>query len=188
MNEYERSLIIRHMKQELSNEELLELFTTNIEENTEYFDEILNETCIEKNGNDLGLLCYIGFLFDLFEERHLHVLNKIIVEHWHYMHENIAGLLQYFKSSSSIDNLYQTIFTKFEYLKYNNSYVLARKCMWALGDIATDQAIEKLELIYNSGDKELKRYAIEQFRRDKIKDKFKSKVLGGVDDDEDDEE
>lgn len=163
MNEDERLLIRKHMGEELSSEEFLTLFTTNIEENTDYFDKLLSEICIEKNEHDLELLFYIGFAFDLFEERHLVVLNNLILEDWHKGHEDIAGLLQYFKSNSSVENLYEAIFIKFEYLSYSNAFEI--KCIWALGDINTLESREKLKLLSKSKDKVIKQGAKGQLMR-----------------------
>lgn len=163
MNENERLLIKKRMKKELSDKEFLELFTTNIEENTDYFDKLLFKICTEKNGRDLDLLFYIGFLFDLFEERHLDILNNLIVEDWHYIHENIGILLQYFKSNSSVDSLYEAVLIKFEYLSYTDA--LAVRCIWALGDINTLESKEKLELLSKSKDKVIKTNAKEQLKR-----------------------
>ena len=163
MNNDERLLVIKRIKKELSNEEFLGLFTTNIEKNPNYFDKLLVATYIEKNGDDLGLLFYIGFLFDLFQEKHLEILNKLILEDWHKTHEDIANLLQYFKSNLSVESLYETTFIKFKYLNYTDA--LAVKCIWALADINTSESKKKLELLSKSKDKVIKKNAIQQLKR-----------------------
>lgn len=56
-------------------------------------------------------------------------------------------LLQGFKAPESVDAIYTTIFSHFEYLDYDDSFALARKCIHALGDINTAYSREKLELL-----------------------------------------
>lgn len=163
MNEEERLLIGKRMGKELSNEEFLALFTTNIEENTDYFDKLLFEICIEKNGGDLDLLFYVGFLFDLIKERHLVVLNNLLLEDWHKMHTDIVHLLQYLKSNSSVESLYEAIFNKYKHLSYTGTF--AEQCIWALGDINTPESREKLKLLSKSKDKVIKQGAKEQLMR-----------------------
>ena len=84
---------------------------------------------------------------------------------WHYKHEDIAQRLQHLKSPDAIECLYRTALTKFDYLDWDNSYSLARKCMWALGDINTDESKKKIELLAESEDEEIRAYAFEQLNR-----------------------
>jgi len=66
-------------------------------------------------------------------------------------HEDIASLLQGIRSPGSIDELYKTALTRFDYLDYDDSYSLARKCIHALGDINTAESKEKLAMLAGSG-------------------------------------
>ncbi|NTU21997.1 HEAT repeat domain-containing protein [Brevibacillus sp. HB1.2] len=166
MNQELRILIKKLIGGEITDLEFLDLVKGNIEI-TSYFDKLLEVICIEKNKDDLGLLFYIGFTFDLFDERHLVMLNQLITEAWHKAHEDIAGLLQYFQSNSSVESLYKAAITKFEYLHYTNA--LAVKCIWALDDINTPESKEKLELLSKSKEKEIKKNALHQLKRISIK-------------------
>ncbi|MDC0762142.1 hypothetical protein POF51_15660 [Brevibacillus sp. AG] len=166
MNQELRILIKKLIGGEITGLEFLDLFMGNIEL-TSYFDKLLEVICREKNKDDLGLLFYIGFTFDLFDERHLEMLNQLITEAWHKAHEDIAGLLQYFQSNSSVESLYKAALTKFEYLHYTNA--LAVKCIWALGDMNTPESKEKLELLSKSKEKEIKKNALHQLKRISIR-------------------
>jgi hypothetical protein len=78
---------------------------------------------------------------------------------WHKKHEDLARWLQDLHDPRSVDALYDAALTKHEYLKYDNSYALARKCTWALADIGTAEAQEKLRLLAGGDDPEIASYA-----------------------------
>src|SRR3989339_581243 len=63
---------------------------------------------------------------------------------WHFRHEDIVSALQQLKHPQSIDALYKAALTTYEYLDYDDSFSLARKCTWALADIGTVEAKEAL--------------------------------------------
>ncbi|MBH0331107.1 hypothetical protein ABH14_15065 [Brevibacillus brevis] len=95
MNQELRIRIKKLIGGEITDLEFLDLFKENIEI-TSYFDKLLEVICTEKNKDDLGLLFYIGFTFDLFDERHLERLTQLITEAWHTAHEDIAGCFNIF--------------------------------------------------------------------------------------------
>ena len=63
---------------------------------------------------------------------------------WHRSHEDIARALQELKDPSAVEVLYVTALKEFEYLNYDEFFGLARKCTWALADIGTGEAKDKL--------------------------------------------
>lgn len=162
MNQELRLIIEKFICGEITDIEFLDLFNEDMDMD-DHFDRLLKVIYREKNKNDLGLIFYVGFTFDLFKERHLEMLNQLITESWHKAHEDIAGMLQYFKSNSSVESLYKAAITKFEYL--HNTNALAVKCIWALGDINTLDSKEKLELLTKSKEKEIKKNALYQLKR-----------------------
>jgi hypothetical protein len=172
MKENERRLILELGINKISEQEFIERFPVNIKGNSDYVEELLNNAHDDKNSDDVDYALMIAYKFNLITEKYIDVLCKLLGSDWHYKHEDIARGLQKLRSEKAVEVLYKTALTKFEYLDYDNSYSLARKCMWALGDIHTDKAIEKLKLLAESEDKEIKEYAIEQFNREKIKEKY----------------
>jgi hypothetical protein len=74
------------------------------------------------------------------ESEYLDLLIFLLAKKWHFMHEDIARELQKLQNPKSIEILHKTIFNKFEYLEYNNSEALARKCVLALTDIGNKKA------------------------------------------------
>lgn len=172
MNDNERKLILELGLDKITEDEFTEKFSVDIRSNPDYVEKLLICAYNEKNADDVEYSLTVAYKFNLITERYVDILCKLLESSWHYRHEDIAKILQSMKSPSSIEYLYRTALTKFEYLEYDNSYALARKCMWALGDIGTDKAIERLKLLANSEDEELRGYAIEQFNREKIKEKY----------------
>ncbi|MFO0828315.1 MAG: SseB family protein [Phycisphaerales bacterium] len=84
---------------------------------------------------------------------------------WHHLHEDIVRSLQLLKHAPAVDVLAAAALTKHEYLAYDNSYALARKCTWALADIGTDAAREKLAALSRCTDATIAGYAQKRLDR-----------------------
>lgn len=87
------------------------------------------------------------------------LLDLLLLADWHMSHEDVAQELQRLRSPLAIPALRTTATRKFAYLEYNNSHALARKCTWALADIGTKEAKEKLLEIAACEDREVAGYA-----------------------------
>lgn len=88
-------------------------------------------------------------------------LCKLLCEDWHFEHENIAEALQDIRSPLTVECLFHAATQQFEYLSYNDSTAFARKCIWALHDIGTAEAVEKLKLLVLSSRYDVRQYAAE---------------------------
>jgi hypothetical protein len=77
----------------------------------------------------------------------------------HKRHEDVARWLQELRDPRAIEALYATALSKHEYLEYDDSHALARKCTWALADIGTVEAQERLRVLARSEDPEIAGYA-----------------------------
>lgn len=76
----------------------------------------------------------------------------------HKRHEDVARWLQSLRDPRSVDALYEAALTKHAYF-VDHSYAFARKCTWALADIGTAEAHEKLRLLTGSDGSEIAGYA-----------------------------
>ncbi len=65
----------------------------------------------------------------------------------HQGHEDLAETLQDLRDPISVDCLYDRALRPLPYLDYNDSAALRRKCVWALHDIGTPEAVAKLKLL-----------------------------------------
>jgi len=97
-------------------------------------------------------------------ETDLEVLSKLILEDHHERHEDIALGLQYYADPATVECLYQAAQKKTEYYDVAEN-PFARKCLFALGDIDTDESWEKIRLLEKSNDESVRKFASEQLER-----------------------
>lgn len=132
--------------------------------------KLIELNCLEKikdaiSNHDGDLLEEVLYKDLSSECQGLELLIKILPESWHHSHENIALTLQKSKSPESVDSLLQTANTYFEYLTYDNSEALHRKCTWALADIGTSKAKDALRLLALNGSDTVKAYSKKRLDR-----------------------
>lgn len=127
--------------------------------------EMLNIAYDQCSSCNVEVALYLIFVYELFSEMYLNLLNNLILCDWHEQHENIAMILQRIKSPQSVDYLYIAASKKYSYLEYDDNFALAVKCIWALGEINTDEAMKKLEILQMSENDIIKKNAIKQLQR-----------------------
>jgi hypothetical protein len=106
----------------------------------------LEQAVAEKSADRVECAIILGFHFGL-SPSWAPLLCKLLEEDWHFRHEDIADALQDIRAPATVDCLYRSALKKHGYLAYNDSSALAIKCIWALHDIGTADAIEKLKLL-----------------------------------------
>ncbi|MCD9025431.1 hypothetical protein [Cohnella silvisoli] len=165
MEVHQVSLIKQHMSKSITEDELL--IGLNLEpSNLSVFVNTTLQNAYSLNDSEaVDLILYLGFVFEVFTEDFVSILCKLLEIEWHYKHEDIARLLQRFKSPYSIDSLFKVATRKLSYLEYNESSALARKCIYALGDINSDESRIKLEILSNSSEDLIKEFALKQLDR-----------------------
>ena len=89
----------------------------------------------------------------------------------HYQHENIALILEWKHSPKLINCTYELAIAKFDYMKEDEFFNIARKCTYALGYTNTPKAKEKLELLAKNENELIREYAIKQLNRHDFTDK-----------------
>lgn len=166
MKKEERNLIDKLMEKNISNSNFLEQFTVNVLVDHNYLIKLLEEAYMYKEADDVEYCLYVGFVFELFSNDYLPILCKLLEAPWHCQHEDIAMILQKLKSPDSVEVLFKTTFARFDYLDYDESFALAVKCIWALGDTRTKEAKEKLRILARSDNKIIKDNAEFQLKRD----------------------
>jgi hypothetical protein len=134
----------------------------------EAISELLLET-IDTNDADfvesaLGLIGRVGEPDNWFE-----ILCKLVLDINHNRHEDIVGFLQHCQDPSSVPILKKAILLKpkLEYIEYDDYGSYYKKCLWALQDIGTDEAILVIRDCAKSADFALKEQA--EYRLSKIK-------------------
>ncbi len=165
MIKIQKLLIEQLMANKITTTTFLNKYPFDLENDKNHFTKLLEQVYCQKNSDDLEDIFFLGFSFDLFTSDHVNTLCELIVEKWHYKHEDIARLLQKFKEPSSADYLQKAVLTKHDYLAYNDGEALITKCIWALGAINTDDAKEKLYSLYKSDNQLIRQAALYQLKK-----------------------
>lgn len=145
----EKQFIKDFISGNIERNDLLRLYPINLNEDKDYILQGLNNAFARQNPEDVEYLLYLlPFDKELTKPgKYLDIFCKLLKVSWHYQHESLANLLQGLKDPKSVDCLYKAASAKFDYLDYDDTYSLARKCIHALGDINTEYAKEKLRLL-----------------------------------------
>lgn len=133
--------------------QFLKDFTVDITKNPEYLIQLLEIAHKEKaDQHDVTNVLYIASTFKVLSEEFVDILITLLQETWHYGHESIVWALQEIKSPRTVDILYETAIVKVPYLDYDDTghNSLRLHCIWALGEINTPEAKEKLKLLAQS--------------------------------------
>jgi len=156
----EKDLIKLFALNKISKAELLNRYPVDLKEDRKYVLHLLDNAYDDQSEEDLE---YALMLLPIDEfaatEKYATVLNRLILADWHCRHEDIASLLKGIKSPGSVDVLYKAALAQHDYLDYDDTYQLARKCIKALVSIGSDDAIEALRCLSKSETPEIAAYA-----------------------------
>ena len=86
---------------------------------------------------------------------------KLLNEDWHYSRENIALMLKDIKDESTVKCLYSGALNIPEFDDFRS---LAKKCIWALAAINTEEAKQKLYLLSRHEDPIISEVALQQLK------------------------
>lgn len=165
MNNFDTNLVLSFAIGNISEKEFIDKFPLEVVGNYNLFNDLLSEASQKRNSEFLECVLILGFKFELFTTSCLPYLEKLIVEKWHISHENLAMILQQLKSPSSVESLYKAATLHLPYLDYDDNYALARRCLWALGSINTEEAKEMIKKLAHSDEEEIRNHAQEQINR-----------------------
>ena len=149
MEKKQRALVIDLALKRISTESFVAEFGVDPRTDHEFVREELGQALNQKSADDVGCAMLLAFLFG-FSRSWAPLLGTLLCEDWHHSHEDIASVLQDIRDSSTVDALYETALKRHPYLDYDDAFVLAVKCIWALHDIGTTAAQEKLVLLSQS--------------------------------------
>ena len=153
------------MRDEISREEFLDRELIN---SSDLGTELKKQLLITKeirDAYDADILIYLVFKFKVYDDEFITLFNELLMCDWHEQHENLAMLLQRLKPKASVPYLYETALKIYDYLSFDINYALAVKCIWALGDIGSPEAREKLELLLSDNRETVRQNAKKQILR-----------------------
>ena len=160
-----KNLMLKKYRKEINFRQLQKEFFKNDDERIEYIKTELEKAYNEKNGKSINTLILAIYMFKLYSEKFVDILCKLTKEEWHEKHEDIVFYLQKMELPSTIDCIYELAISNFEKYSWDDNFALVRKCCFALGDINTPKAKEKLESLLQSDEEMIRKHAMEQLER-----------------------
>ena len=158
------NIMIELMKSKNKNE-IKNKFNISDKEKVKIIKKGLEEAYDEKDEDKLYYVCSAIWEFNLHTEEWIDILCKLSKENWHNEHEDFASYFQEMRLPRTIDCIYELATSNFEKYRWDDNFALVRKCCFALGDINTPKAKEKLELLLQSDEEMIREHAMEQLKR-----------------------
>jgi hypothetical protein len=109
--------------------------------------ELLRSAILSGDSAEVEHVMYLaGFVG--FHREFLPPLLELLGLGWHRNHEDIAAWFQSLKAPEAVEALYSAALAPRTHMKAGDDYyALARRCTWALADIGTPEAYQKLQLL-----------------------------------------
>jgi hypothetical protein len=149
MDEIKRKLVFGFASGRLSIDEFVRQFDVDPQIDHDCVRRALECAIDHRGAEELECAMVLAFSFGL-SASWAPMLCNLLRERWHTSHENIVGALQDIRDPSTVDCLFETALERYAYLDYDDSFALAVKCIWALHDIGTAYAKEKLKILADS--------------------------------------
>ena len=124
-----KDLFLRYFGNKITQDEL---YVSIGVKDAEFEQFLLIKMILAYKQEDAEMIEYLIFTIFLAEDELnisslLDILNKLILCKWHEKHEDIVFLLQKIRDSESVECLYQAIFLRPAYLKWDDNYSFERK-------------------------------------------------------------
>jgi HEAT repeat protein len=132
-----------------------------------YVLELLVEAVRQRDPDGAEAALILASWFDVRGPRYLEVLCDLLVADWHTRHEDVARALQLLGDNNAVPALRYTAELDLPCRDYDDYRALSRKCMWALSDIRTADAVAALESLVQSRNprvRELAQYHLAKVR------------------------
>ena len=157
-------LINDYWNKRITKKEFLNKFSFTKEKKIELLKKGFEQAFFQKSEDKIDDLVSIVIFFKL-EVEFADILCRLSKEEWHNEHETIASIFQWIHLPRTIDCIYELAISNFEKYRWDDNFALVRKCCFALGDINTPKAKEKLELLLQSDEEMIREHAMEQLKR-----------------------
>jgi hypothetical protein len=126
----------------------------------QFVETILTSALKDRDALDvqfgLALIQLDNLSWNKLETSLLHIL---LLEDWHFSHEDLAFLLSQLWNPQSVNCLYDAAKLNLPYLSYDETFQLARKCIKGLGAIGDLHASRKLQDLASDPRKIVGQYA-----------------------------
>jgi len=155
------------IKREMTDEEFLK---ENKIENTEVWEkQKLSEAIRTKDAALLEIVFFVIFHFKLEEAQDSAVLCELLSADWHYKHEEIVDLLEFYGMEESVEALYQSACACPAYIEKVDAGSYTVRCIRAMHGIgmrtgAEEKVISYLQILSGSDDKRVREIAERKIR------------------------
>ncbi|MDG4824616.1 hypothetical protein O7635_22430 [Asanoa sp. WMMD1127] len=122
----------------------------------DFLPGVLSDAVRRADGDQLEAALSLMVFFDQLGADPVPLLCRLLVADWHRDHENIARFLQEYADPRAVPALRRAADMEFAYRDFDDSRALSRKCMWALSDIRTAEAVAALESLTGSADERVR--------------------------------
>ena len=162
-----KDLFLRYFGNKITQDEL---YVSIGVKDAEFEQFLLIKMILAYKQEDAEMIEYFIFTIFLAEDElnissFLDILNKLILCKWHEKHEDIVLLLQKIRDSESVGCLYQAIFLRPAYLKWDDNYSFERKCIHAIAKCGNQEAVNKLKLLVTSNNEIIRLCAERQLQK-----------------------
>ena len=162
-----KDLFLRYFGNKITQDEL---YVSIGVKDAEFEQFLLIKMILAYKQEDAEMIEYLIFTIFLAEDElnissFLDILNKLILFKWHEKHEDIVFLLQKIRDSESVECLYQAIFLRPAYLKWDDNYSFERKCIHAIAKCGNQEAVNKLKLLVTSNNEIIRLCAERQLQK-----------------------
>jgi hypothetical protein len=151
-----------YLRGEMSISAFLELIPQKTFCFTDKIIKLLERSYIEKDPDKVEFLT-IAASADGISKKYSEVFCKLLKENWHKKHEDIVMLLEEIRDPNTVDCISALVYRKMPW-DDDEHYSLGLKCIWALGAIRNNKAVERLEELTTSNVEFIKSAATKQLQ------------------------
>jgi hypothetical protein len=163
-SENQRDLIIDFSLDRISEDIFLASYPATSDDVVDLGRKILEVAATEQVDTEVEHGLLLGFHYGI-THSYVGSLLRLANAPWHHSHENIVSALDDLRVPEAADELYKAALADYPYRDYDDSYSLGVKAIWALGNLATEPAIQHLGALRRCGIRTLERNAKQQLVR-----------------------
>jgi len=167
MTDKQFELIEKLVQKQISIEKFKLLFPLNFKTEPDLLLENLEQAFKRKDAKQTEYIFRILFLDELLlrSNKYAPLLSDLLLADWHYIHEDVAMILREIKSPDSVKALKNAAIMKLDYLDYDDTFQLARKCIKALHAVHTESSKTALSELIQYNNPIIAKYAQKELNR-----------------------
>jgi len=152
MNEYIKTIISKLLKSKITEDSFIQKYEKEKKENIDelYIKKLIKRAMQFKNADEIEEALVLIYSGKYNNSVYIEELCSVLLESWHFKHEDIVRILHELKDPYTADSLFKVANMHLDYLDYDDTYQLARKSIKALAAIGNPDALDKLKFFSNS--------------------------------------